>query len=104
MVTKLLVVTIGCILGKEVIRETRDKQGNSRNNHCQPPSEEFVHTEAENSRKDERHYHLRNTAAEVPPTCRGRVRCTDTIGGEHRRCMILRDDERGTDGTDCQSE
>ena len=82
-VTELFIVPIGCVLGKEVIRETRDKQSDPGNNHCQSPSEEFVYTETEHGGKDEGHHHLRDTAAEVPPACRCRIRCPDTVRGEH---------------------
>ena len=101
---KFFIVPIRRILREEVVNDTHDEQGDTGNHHGEPPPEELIHTETEHSSKDERHNHLGDTPTEIPPARRSRIRCANAIRRKHHRSVILRNDERRTNRTDCQPE
>ena len=70
----------------------------SRQLHHEPSAE------AQESREQQRHHHLRDAAAEVAPSGRGRIRRADDVGREHHRGVELRDDERCADRADGEAE
>lgn len=72
--------------------------------HRPAPAEGLAVAHRDENAEDQRHHHLRHTAAEIAPAGRGRVGRAHAVRREHHRRVVLRDDERGADGADAETE
>jgi hypothetical protein len=97
-------VAVGRILSQVVVSDPRDQHDQPWNEHGHPPTPPLSDAEADESGEQQRHHHLRDAAAQIPPTCRSGIRGTDDIGREHDRRVILRDHERRADRPDGKAE
>ena len=101
---QILEVAVGKVGGEEEVgdagpgsrrRRRRPSPRASRRRRCSP---------GEEPREDQRHDHLRHTAAEVAPAGGGGVGRADAVRREHHRRVVLSDDERRADRTDAEPE